>query len=403
MNKLAAAALAAEAAPRRSALWSSAFRPFFLLGAIYGVFLMLAAAGAALAWWALPVHGISLYAWHGHEIVFGFAAALIVGIVLTALPSWAHTAEIDGGRLQLLAACWLLGRLAWFLPLPAALLAACDSALYLLLGWLLVPQLLAVKNRNFLMLLPVIAGLLAANLGFHFAWASNDAALASLALRLAIYSIVLLFVMKSGVFTPVFTGNALRDTGRGEQAAFLPWLDRLAAGSVILLALADLAALAAPLVAGCAALAAAVHTLRWLRWRGWLTLDVPLLAMMHAAYLWLIATFLIHAWTALGGGPADAWLHAFTVGALSIMLISMLARVSLRHTGRPLQVGPALRLAFGAMFLAAPLRLLVAGQILPQTWLAASLALWTASLFIFICNCGYMLLTPSLPARRKLR
>ncbi|MBM3538671.1 MAG: NnrS family protein, partial [Alphaproteobacteria bacterium] len=108
-----------------AALFSSGFRPFFLLGAAYGP------VALALGYlWPQP-H------WHPHEMLFGFAAALVCGVLLTALPSWAGAREVSGARLAALAALWLAGRVAvisspW---LPPALVALIDCALVPLLGW----------------------------------------------------------------------------------------------------------------------------------------------------------------------------------------------------------------------------------------------------------------------------
>ena len=98
-------------------LWCSAFRPFYLLGASYGVLFMLAWLGAYAELWPALLPGMPLRFWHGHEIVFGFAGAIITGIVLTALPTWTGTEEIKDGRLALLVALWLAGRIAvWLAP-----------------------------------------------------------------------------------------------------------------------------------------------------------------------------------------------------------------------------------------------------------------------------------------------
>ena len=95
----------------RSPLWRSPFRPFFLLGALYGPLLILS--------WIPRYTGLLPGVmeplptmWHQHEIVFGFATAIIFGFILTALPSWAETPEIKGPALVLLVLSWVLGRLA---------------------------------------------------------------------------------------------------------------------------------------------------------------------------------------------------------------------------------------------------------------------------------------------------
>ena len=98
----------------RSPLWASAFRPFYLLGSAYAP--LLAAIWLAAWFGLLPTPGgMPLKLLHGHEFVFGFAAAIILGIVVTALPSWAGTDEVAGGRLAVLVALWIAGRAAFWL------------------------------------------------------------------------------------------------------------------------------------------------------------------------------------------------------------------------------------------------------------------------------------------------
>ena len=73
-----------------SAVWSSGFRPFFLAAAAYGPLLLALWYGARSGWWNLP--GAALPLLHAHEFLFGFAAALVCGVLLTALPSWTGAA-----------------------------------------------------------------------------------------------------------------------------------------------------------------------------------------------------------------------------------------------------------------------------------------------------------------------
>ena len=90
--------------PVSTALWASAFRPFYLLGALYAPLLVIAWLAMYFGLWHDPQSSVPLQFRHGHEFIFGFTAAIITGIVLTALPSWAGTEEICGRRLVLLVA-----------------------------------------------------------------------------------------------------------------------------------------------------------------------------------------------------------------------------------------------------------------------------------------------------------
>ena len=384
---------------------SSAFRPFYFFGALYALLLAAAWGGAYLGIGEVPSVGTPLRLWHGHEMLFGFAAAIITGIVLTALPSWAGTAEIRGKRLLLLVLLWLAGRLAfWAAPwLPPLWPAAADLLLFPALLLLLAPQLARAANRLYLLLLPILLALAIANAVYHFGIHAANTVVAGLGLRAAIYAIIVLYVLKGGVLTPIFTGNALRETGRGAQAPFNVELEMLAVAVVLLLAALDLAGAPAAW-SGLAALACAlVHGLRVARWQGWRVSDVPLVFVMHAGFAWLVFAFVLKAAADLAGlVPEAAWLHAFTVGGLGLMMLGLMTRVSLRHTGRPLVVPGRMRAACVLMFVAALLRLAATVHGLGDWAVALAAALWAAPFALYLLQFGAVLLRPSLPDRKPL-
>ena len=380
-------------------VWSSAFRPFYLLGAAYAPLLAAAWLAAWLGHWVVPA-GLPLKLVHGHEFVFGFAAAIIFGVVLTALPSWAGTEEIDGARLKLLVALWLAGRFGfWAAPwLPAPLPALADCLVYAAAIMMLAPQLLRVKNRLYLLLLPILAALFIANLAYHQAAVRGDAALAGLALRGAIWAIVVLYVLKGGVLAPIFTGNALREKGRGAQPPFLMPLEAAALIALLALAACDLGG-APPAWSGSAALACLLlYGWRSARWQGWRVADVPLLLPMHLGFAWLLLAFALKAVADLSGRvPEASWLHAFTVGSLGLMMLGLMTRVSQRHTGRALEMPPAMMLACAAMFLAATLRVAAGVGAGNTALIGLATLLWAAAFVIYLLCYARILMLPSLP------
>ena len=383
-----------------SPLWASAFRPFYFLGALYAPLLVAAWLGALLGLWNLPAGSVPLKLQHGHEFIFGFAAAIITGIVLTALPSWAGTEEIRGGRLILLVALWLLGRIAfWASPwLPALLPAVADGLLYASLLLMLTPQLLRTANRLYLLLLPILLALLTADLLYHHAASSGNQILAGQALRLAIYAIIVLYVLKGGVLAPIFTGNALREKGRGALAPCNMKLEIAAVGALLLLAALDLGAAPAAWTGASALACALLHGWRCARWKGWLVADVPLLLVMHLGFAWLVLAFALKAAAELTGVvPEAAWLHAFTVGSLGLMMLGLMTRVSLRHTGRPLEVPGAMLVAYVLMFAAALLRLAATVHGLGSAVVALSAVLWAAAFALYFLVFWKVLVTPSSP------
>ncbi|MCO5122294.1 MAG: NnrS family protein [Rhizobacter sp.] len=381
-------------------LWSSGYRPFYLLGAAYAPLLVAGVVGAFAGVVDLSAVGSAPPLWHGHEMVFGFAVAIIFGTLLTALPSWAGTPEVQGARLMLLAALWLLGRAAfWAEPwLPRGVTAAADMLLMPALFAILAPQVWRVANRWYLLLPLILAALTLANGVYHAGILAGDAALARAGLHAGVYALVVLYVLKGGVLTPVFTGNALRARGRGDQAAFLLPLEVLAVAAIVLLAALDLGG-APRLWVGLAALACAVlHAMRIARWRGWRVGSEALLWAMHLSFAWLVIAFALKAVAALTGAvPENAWLHAFTVGALGLMMLGLMTRVVLRHTGRPVHAPRAMQWAYAAMFAAAALRLAVGVHGLGDDAMALAALLWAAPFVVYLALYAAMLVAPSLP------
>ncbi len=389
-------------AARRGAmapLLVSGFRPFYLLGAIYAPWMALGGIGAFAGWVDLG-GSLGPVLWHGHELLFGFATAIVVGTLLTALPSWTGINEVRGVALAGLVAAWLLGRVAFLAApwLPPLAVAAADLLLWPLLLVLLTPPLWRLPNRLYRLLPPILLSMAASNLVYHVAVLAGDAALAHASLRGAVWALVVLFTLKGGFLTPIFTGNALRELGRGEQARFLMPLEALALLLLLALAAADL--MRAPAAAtGMLALACAlVHGARVARWRGWRVADQPLLPAMHLGFAWLLAAFVLKAVADLGGAvPPAAWLHAFTVGALGLMMLALMTRVSLRHTGRALAAPWSMRVAAAMVFVATALRLAASVHGLGAWAVTLAALLWAAAFAVYLVRFGAVLLAPSLP------
>lgn len=392
----------------RPAVWLSGFRPFYLLGPAYLAWLLLVGAAAATGLVAAGPGTLPLPAgaalWHAHEMLYGFAMAIVAGTVLTALPSWAHTPELHGRSLVVLAALWGAGRLAFHAigwaqsRLALVVVALLDSALVLVLLLRLAPQLLRGADRRFALLLPVLAGLAAANLAFHAALAAHDAARAMAALRALLWLIVVLYSLVGGVLTPIFTGNVLAARGRGVQAPFSPPLEAAALLTLVALAIADLASDPPPWVAALACTALVTQLWRTTRWRGWRAADDALVAGMNLGFAWLIVALALRAAAALGAPlPEAAWVHAFTMGALGTMMLALMTRVALRHTGRAPLAPPALRWLLALASAATLLRILSTPLGLGAPAMALAAAAWGGCLIAWWAAHARMLLAPSLP------
>ena len=137
---------------------------------------------------------------------------------------------------------------------------------------------------------------------------------------------------------------------------------------------------------------------RMARWRGLATAAEPLLRVLHLGYLWLPAGLALLAVSVLAPAvPKSVALHALTAGAMSTMILAMMTRAILGHTGRPLTASRATAAIYLSVTAAAAARLASgladdAGPVL----LHASAAAWVTAFALFVLVYGPMLLRRSL-------
>ena len=372
-------------------LWRLAFRPFFLGGsllALLAVPLWLVALSGKLDW--SPAGG--WLAWHRHELLFGFGLAIIAGFLLTAVQTWTGQPGLSGKRLAALALLWLAGRLAWLGAAPWPLLVLLELGFPLLLAWIMGRTLWKVRQRRnyplvaLLLLLTLVDGIAMAGLvEGHDGW-QRQGVLGGLWLVAAMMGLI------GGRVIPFFTQRGL-----GRAAAVQPWawLDWLLLGGSALVAVlyATGPGLLPNLLIGVLfAVLAIGHGVRLVRWHDRGLWRVPLLWSLHLAYAWLL---LACAGMALWhfGVPLNPSLavHCLTVGAMAGLILAMIARVSLGHTGRPLQPPKCMTLAFVLLNLAGLSRVLLVPL---QTHMGLGIAAlcWALAFGLFVRGYGPMLM-----------
>lgn len=367
-------------APRGWPLLRLGFRPFYLGAAAFAVL-------AVPLWLALLLGRVSMtlslppLLWHAHEMLFGFAVAVIVGFLLTAGRAWTGLATPRGAALGALAMLWLAARVA-AIAAPPAVYAALDLALLPLMAGVLLRVLLRAGNRRNLPLVALLLLLALANLAFHAAVLGLLPLSPLRALHVALGLIVMIECVIAGRVVPAFTASAtpglcIAAHPRREQAT----LALTALGLLAWVAGAP-AWLAAPLLA----LAALAHGLRQAAWHPGATLRRPILWILHLAYAWLAIGLALLALAQPGWIAASAGVHALAIGATGGLVIGMVTRTARGHTGRPLQASRAEVAAYALVMAAAVLRVLL--PLLAPTWLlqallAAALA-WSAAFALYL-------------------
>jgi len=377
-----------------TALFSLGFRPFFLFGAAF--------AGVAIPLWFAVLAGKvsgggSPLLWHAHEMIFGYLAAVAAGFLLTAIPNWTGCKPLQGRALAALFALWVAGRVAMFSPDPGVAARLIDAAFLFALAGVAWQQLRSGAGGN-LAIFAVIVVYALANVLFHVEALDYHVGIEERAgIRLGLSTAVLMMMLIGGRIIPMFTTNWLRRNGKAQQAAPFGAFDKIAVlGTAVALVLWFIAPYET--ITGAALVAAgALNAARLARWRGWLTTSDLLLFVLHVAYAWIPVGLVLLGLAILEVGdiPDAAALHALTAGAIGLLTLGVMTRVSRAHTGNPLVAGPWTVAIYLLCFVGG-----VARVVLPMTSLhpitAAIVAgsIWASAMLLFVVVYGPMLLRP---------
>lgn len=369
-------------------LLSYGFRPFFLFGALY-------AALAVLAW--LPMfHGelalasaFSPLDWHVHEMLYGYLPAVITGFLFTAIPNWTGRLPIKGGPLLALLLVWVAGRIAVTLSagLGWTVAALVDCAFLGLVAAMAAREIFAGKNWRNLKIVVLLTLLLAGNAAFHIEAQTQGHAWYGTRIGIAV-AIVLIMVI-GGRIIPSFTINWLKRNNPGRLAAPFSRFDLAVLALSVAAFAAWLLSPAGDVSATLLALAGLANIARLARWAGDRTLRDRLLLILHIGYAFVPLGFLLMAAASLGMIVESAAIHAWTAGAIGVMTLAVMTRVSLGHTGRPLHASPTTQLIYAVILVAAVARICAALHPPLGTPLLHVAALaWAAAFLGFVVTFG---------------
>ena len=376
-------------------LWALGFRPFYLAAGAFAV--------VAIPVWVafylglLPAGGyLQGAAWHSHEMIFGFATAVIAGFLLTAVRSWTSQPTASGAALAALVALWLLARLLIVTGPPLAAVLV-DLTFLPALALALAIPIVRSKNRRNLKMLAVLGVLALANLGYHLAYLNVlPAPLMSVAVMATLDVITILMAIIGGRVIPAFINNAIA-TAKPRTSSNL---ERVAFASLVIILVMGLVNFWLPLPAFVWLVllmtAALAHGARLLLWQPQRSYRDPLLWMLPVAYAWIPISLVLRAATYVTAVPPAAAIHALTLGAMSSLMMAMMTRSALGHTGRKLTAGPIEIAAFVLLQLAAVVRVF-AGLLWPELYRDSVLiaaVLWCLAFALFLYRYLPMLLRP---------
>lgn len=338
--------------------------------------------------------------WHAHEMLFGYASAVIAGFLLTAVRNWTGRETLQGASLAALAFLWLLARVLLSVPLhvPLWIIACIDLSFMTFFLVAIAKPIIAVRQWKQMGILSKVVFLLLSNGLFYAGVIRVEPTLVDIGLYSALYMVIALILVMVRRLIPFFVKSALAIDVRSRD-----WLDR---SSLVLFLLFWIAIVFFPrndIASVLAALLAVLHMLRLCDWSSAPVWRRPLLAVLYLAYATIILGFVMKALESVL--PVSPFLatHAFAFGGIGIMTIGMMARVSWGHTGRNLQRMPAILLPCFALMLAGGLIRVV----LPAFWpaytfhlvIASGLA-WISAFLMFSWVYIPVLLTPRVDATK---
>ncbi len=366
-------------------LFALGFRAFFMLAGLAALILI-------VFWNALSNGTLTSEAyfpnsyWHAHEMLLGYAAAVISGFLLTAVKNWTGKATVTGDQLAGLCLLWLYGRILPFYSglLPDALIALVDFSFLPALAYQVSKPIIAVKQYRNMFFIGLLLLLALGNGLIHVQMLGLQENTAAAGLQLIIATIIILILIIAGRVFPFFTERGIP----GTLIIKNPLLDNVSVASAVIVFALQLAAISGTWLALAASAAAILNLTRLFGWYVQRIWYVPMLWVLYVGYSWVILGFILTVLSAYAIVLPALALHAFTLGGIGVLTLGMMARVSLGHTGRALKASNTIAIAFVLINVAALFRVLlpIAMPNWYETLLYVSTLSWLAafSLFVFI-------------------
>lgn len=367
-------------------LFDLLFRSYFLLGVLVSCITLVVWLMHLNNFLIINSTGLSPVIWHIHEMLFGFAATIAVGFILTAVQTWTGCESIKGKPVLGLILLWCLIRgLIWTNTTVTISLAIVGQLIWWVYIIFTYSQLvLKVKNKRNYLFIPLLSSMATINISILLLDINNNTALALHLSRSMVLLFTLLIAIVAGRVIPFFTMNGAKTELISNVPAIEKLLLPISIMGVFIFILGYFIRL--PFTPGAILICAGfLHFIRLSQWKTIKTLTIPLLWSLHIAYFFMALGLVL-----LGGSYfytniifSNA-LHLITVGGIGLMIIAMISRVSLGHTGRLLQPRIIVSVSFVLMALAALFRALIVYIIPINIAWAISTILWVAAGSIFI-------------------
>jgi uncharacterized protein involved in response to NO len=379
---------------RATALWQTGFRPFYLLAALF--------AALSVGLWTAQFAGYVTHVfyagpiWHAHEMIFGYALAVITGFLLTSVRSWTNRPTPSGTSLAALAALWVAARVLVLTPWSIAA-AAANVAFPLGVAFGIGKPLWQARDKRNLPFAGLMLLMALAVAMIHLATLGALVVPAWAGVQLGLDVVLIVIAVMAGRVVPMLTNKAIP----GAHARCSQDVERASLGGVVALLIADLMQVSGRTLIVLTIVLAITHAWRLVLWDSPRTLKNPLVWSLHVAYAWLPVHFILRAASEAGWVARSFANHALTIGLLGALTLAMMIRTGRGHTGRPLKADGYEVTSLGLMIAAAVVRVLWP-LVQPQHYMHSvqcSGALWCAAFALYLVRHVFILMGPRLDGR----
>ena len=389
-----------QPAPDMSVFLSLGFRPLYICGTAWA---LISVAIWIFAPSLIPAPFFAV-AWHAHEMLWGFIATIAVGFLLTASATWTGFNPMKGAPLAIISLIWLAARLAYLVGGEAAFIVgmSLESVFFGYSAIRLMQVMLKGKSKRNYGIPALVLGLGASNVLFLLATLQGDYLLVIERFNTGMLFMAVLTILIARRVVPFFAGRMV-------PGLDIPMLANSGRVQLVLGCIAILAGLFSLHMVMAIALAVVglIGLYQVWRWKPLSVLHKPMLWVLYLGYLCLALGLLAAAAHLLGVGGLffardAAHVHIIGMGGFAMLIIGMVTRTALGHTGRPLALDTSMLCSYWLMVLSVALRLTaLAPTSFAGPLLHAAATAWIVSLALYLYRYVPILIRPRADATPK--
>ena len=379
------------------ALFSLGFRVFFLAAGIFSVVSL--SIWAVLLQYNIPFSSgeLSSVQWHAHEMIFGYSVSVIAGFLLTAVKNWTNVKAISGKWLAVVFSLWLVARLSLTIIPEYLYVSAFFDMLFLLALLLCIAYpIFKVRQWNQSIIL-VILGLLIIFNGLFYAGAFDYLTNGiQWGLYGGLYLVIGLILIMGRRVIPFFIEKGV---GNNTKLMNYKFID---SSIVILFSIFIIfdVFINNNLVSAMACFGLFIANV--IRLYGWHSIGIWNNSMLWSLYIamsFICLGFLLMSLSYYVSTFKLLAIHAFAVGGIGMVTMSMMSRVALGHSGRDVSRPPkAIPYALIILILSGLTRVLppIFSDSSYLVWVGISQVLWILAFAIFTISYAPILWKPSI-------